>query len=107
MMQKRKNCLSVGLLVLLMGATGVLLLQDQPLSRLAGILGRIHGGFVALGLLLMLAFVGWAIRSPTGGAWGTPLRGSISAPSPPPPPGDSPPRSTICQKTTSPPPTGP
>ena len=57
-MQKRKNCLSVGLLVLLMAATGVLLLRDQPLSRLAGILGRIHGGFVALGLLLMLAFVG-------------------------------------------------
>ena len=52
-MQKRKNCLSVGLLVLLMAATGVLLLRDQPLSRLAGILGRIHGGFVALGLLLI------------------------------------------------------
>ena len=107
-MQKRKNCLSVGLLVLLMAATGVLLLRDQPLSRLAGILGRIHGGFVALALLLMLAFWAvWVMPCPTAAAWATPSWASISAPSPPPPPGDSPPRSTICQKTTSPPPTGP
>lgn len=57
-MQKGKNGWSAALLALLMAVTAVLLLRDQPLSRLTGILGRLHGGYVALGLLLMLAFVG-------------------------------------------------
>lgn len=57
-MQKGKNCLSMGVLLLLMAVTAGLLLRDQPLSRLAGVLSHIRGGYVALGLLLMLAFVG-------------------------------------------------
>ena len=57
-MEQKKNCLGLALVAALMGATGFLLLRDQPLSRLAHLLGRIHGGYVALGLLLMLVFVG-------------------------------------------------
>ena len=57
-MERKKNILSMILLLLLMGATGFLLLRDQPLSRLAAVLGHIRPGYVALGLLSMLVFVG-------------------------------------------------
>lgn len=57
-MREKKNWLGPALLVVLMAATAVLLLRGQPLSRLAAVLGHIRVGFAALGLLLMLAFVG-------------------------------------------------
>jgi len=57
-MQKKKNWLGLAGVAALMVLTGFLLLRDQPVSRLAAVLGRIHAGYVGLGLLLMLAFVG-------------------------------------------------
>lgn len=57
-MNAKKNYLGMALLVALMGITGFALLRGHSLSALAEILSRVRPGFVALGLGLMLVFVG-------------------------------------------------
>ncbi len=57
-MSKRKSGVGAALVAALMLLTGYLLLRDQPLSRLAAVLGQIRIGYVLAGLGLMLVFVG-------------------------------------------------
>lgn len=57
-MSGRKQLLGTGLLLALMGLTGFLLLRDQPVSHLLGILHQVRPGYIAVGLGLMLLFVG-------------------------------------------------
>lgn len=118
-MMDRKTNWGLLLILTLMSGTIFLLLREQPLSSLLGILSTIRPGYVLLGLGLMFCFVGceamcsklilavWGTTSPTAGAWVTPLPGSMSAPSPPPLREGSPPRSITCPKTAYPRPTAP
>lgn len=57
-MSGRKQLLGTALLLALMGVTGFFLLRDQPISSLLGVLRQVNGGYVLLGLALMLVFVG-------------------------------------------------
>ena len=57
-MSGRKQFLGPVLLLALMGLTGALLLRDQPVAGLLEVLRQVKPGFVLLGLVLMLAFVG-------------------------------------------------
>lgn len=57
-MNAKKNYLGMALLAALMGITGFALLRGHSLSALAGVLSRVNPLFVALGLGLMLVFVG-------------------------------------------------
>lgn len=57
-MNRRKTLVGLGLILALMALTGWILLKDLPLGTLAGILGRVRPGWLALGLAFMLAFVG-------------------------------------------------
>ena len=57
-MNRKKTLMGIGVLLALMALTGWMLFKDQPIARLAGILGQLRPGWLLLGLGLMLAFVG-------------------------------------------------
>ena len=118
-MSKRKSLLGIGMILALMALTGYLLLKDLSPGKLAGALAQVRPGWLVLGLGLMLAFVGceaMCSRLVLGRlghktcyrrCLGYSFVGFYVSAITPPPPADSPPRSTICPRTTSPPPTGP
>ena len=56
-MRGKKNWIGGGLLLALMGVTFFVLLRDQPVTKLADVLGRVHPGWLAVGLGLMFLFV--------------------------------------------------
>ena len=119
-MMDRKTNWGLLLILTLMSGTIFLLLREQPLSSLLGILSTIRPGYVLLGLGLMFCFVGCEAMCsklilarlghhlPYRRCLGySPLPGSMSAPSPPPLREGSPPRSITCPKTAYPRPTAP
>lgn len=57
-MEKKKQLAGAALLLALMALTGFLLLRNQPISALWGILRQVKPGWILAGLGLMLAFVG-------------------------------------------------
>ena len=57
-MNRKRTWLGAALLLALMGATGFLLLREQPVARLAAVLGQVKPLYVLAGLGLMLLFIG-------------------------------------------------
>jgi len=57
MISGRKNALGVALIVLLMGATGLIVLRGQPLSLLGAALKQLRPQYILLALGLMFAYV--------------------------------------------------
>ena len=57
-MNRKRTWLGAALLLALMGATGFLLLREQPVARLAAELGQVKPLYVLAGLGLMLLFIG-------------------------------------------------